>query len=173
MTVAVIIFLGMVMATKIITGEERLSYCDHEIVIMVVAALFLWLTHQPILFYLDITILGIGTFLFCGRIGCLMVGCCHGRPYHWGVCYRPEHAAVGFPPYYVGVRLFPIQARRRYGRRSGRNKQGSLSVALGVHQHHQAGCDYPGCGSFTVGTHYFAAAHRITKMTHQSEPIGC
>ena len=39
-----------------------------------------------------------------------MVGCCHGRPHRWGVCYREEHAAVGFTPYFVGVRLFPIQA---------------------------------------------------------------
>ena len=39
-----------------------------------------------------------------------MVGCCHGRPHRWGVCYREEHAAIGFTPYYVGVRLFPIQA---------------------------------------------------------------
>jgi hypothetical protein len=63
--------------------------------------------------------------------------------------------------------------RRRYGRKSGGNKQESLSVALWVHERYQAGCDSPGCGSFAVGTHYFAAMHRITKMTHQSEPIGC
>lgn len=39
-----------------------------------------------------------------------MVGCCHGRPYSWGVCYRREHADAGFASYYVGVRLFPSQA---------------------------------------------------------------
>jgi Prolipoprotein diacylglyceryl transferase len=110
MVAAVIVFLGLVMATKIITGEEVIIYYHHEVAVMVVAALFLWLTRQPILSYLDVTILGIGTFLFCGRIGCLMVGCCHGRPYHWGVCYRTEHAEAGFTPYLVGVRLFPIQA---------------------------------------------------------------
>lgn len=107
---AVIVFFGLVMATKIITGEERIIYYHHEIAVMMMAALFLWLTHQPMLPYLDITILGIGTFLFCGRIGCLMVGCCHGRPCRWGVCYRMEHAEAGFTPYLVGVRLFPIQA---------------------------------------------------------------
>ncbi|MGB2603194.1 MAG: prolipoprotein diacylglyceryl transferase family protein, partial [Terracidiphilus sp.] len=42
--------------------------------------------------------------------GCLMVGCCHGRPHRWGIRYREEHAAAGFPSYLVGVRLFPIQA---------------------------------------------------------------
>ena len=106
---AVIVFFGLVMATKIITGEERIIYYHHEIAVIVVAALFLWLTHQPILPYLDITILGIGTFLFCGRIGCLMVGCCHGQPYHWGVRYRSEHPESAFTSYLVGVRLFPIQ----------------------------------------------------------------
>jgi len=65
--------------------------------------------HQSILPYLDMTILGVGMFLSCGRVGCLMVGCCHGRPHRRGVCYRNEHAAAGFTPYLVGVRLFPIQ----------------------------------------------------------------
>jgi hypothetical protein len=39
-----------------------------------------------------------------------LVGCCHGRPARCGVRYRAEHAAAGFTPHYVGVRLFPIQA---------------------------------------------------------------
>jgi Prolipoprotein diacylglyceryl transferase len=107
---AVITFFGLVMATKIITGEEQIIYYHHEIAVMIVAALLLWLLGQPLLPYLDLTILGIGMFLACGRVGCLMVGCCHGRPNSWGVCYSQEHAAAGFIPYYVGVRLFPIQA---------------------------------------------------------------
>src|SRR5258705_1231483 len=100
---AVLTFFGLVMATKIITGEEQIIYYHHEIAVMVVAALSLWLLGQPLLPYLDLTILGIGMFLACGRVGCLMVGCCHGRPHSWGVCYRQEHAAAGFTSYYVGV----------------------------------------------------------------------
>lgn len=107
---AVATFFVLAMATKIIIGEERLIYYHHEIAIMLVATIVLWLLNEPILPYLDVTILGIGTFLSCGRIGCLMVGCCHGRPNHFGVCYRDEHVLAGFTPYYVGVRLFPIQA---------------------------------------------------------------
>jgi hypothetical protein len=103
-------FLSLAMATKIVTGQERLIYYHHEIAVLVVAALLLWLTGQPVLPYLDATTLGVGAFLTCGRVGCLMVGCCHGRPHRWGVCYRAEHAAAGFTPYYVGVRLFPVQA---------------------------------------------------------------
>jgi hypothetical protein len=107
---AVVTFLTLVMATKIITGEERIIYYHHEIAVVIVAALLLKLLGQPVLPYLDVTTLGIGAFLVCGRIGCLMVGCCHGRPHRWGVCYRKEHADAGFTPYFVGVRLFPVQA---------------------------------------------------------------
>lgn len=106
---AVPTFLAMVMATKLITGEERIIYYHHEIAVMLAAAALLWAASQPMLPYLDITILGIGAFLACGRIGCLMVGCCHGRPLQRGISYTPEHAAAGFTDYYVGVPLFPIQ----------------------------------------------------------------
>ena len=107
---AILTFLGLAMATKILTGEERLVYYHQEIAILTVNGLLLWLFQKPVWSYLDIMILGVGTFLACGRVGCLMVGCCHGRPNAWGVCYRPAHAAEGFPAHYVGVRLFPVQA---------------------------------------------------------------
>lgn len=107
---AVLTFFGLAMVTKIITGEERLIYYHHEIAVMIVTTVLLWLLRQPILPYLDVTILGVGLFLACGRVGCLMVGCCHGWPHRWGVCYRKKHADAGFTPYYIGVRLFPIQA---------------------------------------------------------------
>lgn len=104
------VFFGLVMASKIVTGEEQIVYYHHEIAVLLATTLLLRLLKQPVLPYLDITVLGIGLFLACGRIGCLMAGCCHGRPYRWGVSYRPEHAEAGFTPWYVGVRLFPIQA---------------------------------------------------------------
>jgi len=103
-------FLTLAMVTKLVTGEERLVYYHHEIAVVAVAALTLRLLDQPVLRYLDATILGVGLFLACGRIGCLLVGCCHGRPARCGVRYRSEHAAAGFAPYYVGIRLFPVQA---------------------------------------------------------------
>src|SRR4030095_14367841 len=81
-----------------------------EIAVVAVAALTLRLLDQPVLRYLDATILGVGLFLACGRMGGLRVGCCHGRPARCGVRYRSKHAAAGFAPYYVGVRLFPVQA---------------------------------------------------------------
>lgn len=108
--VAVLTFLAVAMATKIIVGEERLIFYHDFIAVVAVTSVLLWLLGQPILPYLDVTVLGVGTFLACGRVGCLMVGCCHGRPCHFGVCYREEHAAAGFTPHLAGVRLFPIQA---------------------------------------------------------------
>lgn len=106
---AIFTFLMLATITKIITGEERLVFYHHEIAVITVATLMLLWWRQPILPYLDVVALGIGLFLACTRIGCLMVGCCHGRPSSWGVCYQEAHASVGFTPYFVGVRLFPIQ----------------------------------------------------------------
>lgn len=106
---AVLAFLGLAMATKILTGREQLIYYRQKIALVLSAGLALRWLHQPLLPYLDVVILAIGAFLVCGRIGCLMVGCCHGRPSRWGVRYRGEHADAGFTPHYVGIRLFPIQ----------------------------------------------------------------
>lgn len=106
---AVLTFLGLVMLTKIITGEETITCYRHQIAVVLVTAGFLRLLHQPILPYLDVTVLGLGLFLAFGRLGCLMVGCCHGRPHGWGVCYRDEHASAGFTRHLVDVRLFPVQ----------------------------------------------------------------
>jgi hypothetical protein len=110
MAAAVATFLGLAMLTKVLTGEEKLIYYHHETAVLLISAAVLRVLGQPVLPYLDITILGIGAFLVFGRLGCLMVGCCHGAPAPWGVTYRPEHADAGFPDYLVGVRLFPAQA---------------------------------------------------------------
>jgi hypothetical protein len=106
----ILTFYTLMMATKILAGGELIIYYHHEIAVVAMTALFLRLIRQPVLPYLDIAVLGVGLFLTCGRIGCLMVGCCHGRPCHWGIKYGDEHARAGFPDYLVGVRLFPIQA---------------------------------------------------------------
>lgn len=106
----VVTFLVLAMVTKIAIGREALIYYHHEIAVMSVAAGLLAALGLPVLPYLDVTALGLGVFLACGRCGCLMVGCCHGRPCRWGIRYGAEHAAEGFPGCYVGVRLFPVQA---------------------------------------------------------------
>lgn len=107
---AVITFLSLNMVVKIITGWEIIVCIHHQVAVLLITIFILRLLNQPILPYLAITMLGVGVFIGIGRLGCLMVGCCHGRPSAWGVCYRDEHAAAGFDPYFVGVRFFPIQA---------------------------------------------------------------
>ena len=108
--IIVVTFFSLVMVTKVVRGREEIIYYHHEIAVVIAITLFLQLIGKPVLPYLDITIMGIGLFLACGRIGCLMAGCCHGRPWSWGVTYREEHAWAGFPYFLVGVPLFPIQA---------------------------------------------------------------
>lgn len=105
----ILTFYLLTMITKILANAEVIIYYHHEIAVITTSALFLRLTKQPVLPYLDVLILGLGLFLACGRVGCSMVGCCHGRPCRWGVRYGEDHADAGFPRYLVGVRLFPIQ----------------------------------------------------------------
>jgi hypothetical protein len=106
----ILTFYILMMVTKILAHGEVIIYYHHEIAVLATSALFLRLTAQPVLPYLDVLVLGLGLFLACGRIGCLLVGCCHGRPCRWGVRYGNDHARAGFPDYFVGVKLFPIQA---------------------------------------------------------------
>jgi len=99
----------MARAVWILAGSEKMINYHYQIAVTASGYIFLHWRHYTVLPYLDITILGIGAFLFIGRIGCLLVGCCHGKPHHWGVCYSEEHKSAGFTPYLVGVRLFPVQ----------------------------------------------------------------
>ena len=110
LVMGVITFLALAMATKVLTGREALVYYHHEIAVLTSSAIGLGLAGLPVRPSLDVTALGLGVFLACGRCGCVMVGCCHGRPHRWGIRYSDSHAAAGFPPCYVGVRLFPVQA---------------------------------------------------------------
>jgi hypothetical protein len=106
---SVLTFVVVALVTKVIIGEERLIYYHHELAILLAAALALFALDAPVLAYLDIVGLGLGTFLAFGRIGCFMVGCCYGRPARRGVCYGEHHARAGFPHRLCGTRLFPVQ----------------------------------------------------------------
>ena len=105
---AVLTFLAVALVQLAVAGEERLVYYHHEIAVLAVAAAVAAALGEPVLPLLDATALGVGAFLACGRLGCFMVGCCHGRPHRWGVRYGDRHAAAGFTPALVGVRLLPL-----------------------------------------------------------------
>jgi prolipoprotein diacylglyceryltransferase len=106
---AVAVFLSLALVTKAVTGRESLVYYHHEIAVLGVVAAVSAVLGAPILGHLDATALGLGAFLACGRIGCLLAGCCHGRPGSRGICYGESHGAAGFPAYLIGVKLLPVQ----------------------------------------------------------------
>jgi hypothetical protein len=103
-------FLGLALAVKILSGRESLTYYHHEVAILASCAVAARAAGLPVLASLDAVVLGVGAFLACGRVGCLLAGCCHGRPSRSGVRYGAAHAAAGFPAELVGVRLAPVQA---------------------------------------------------------------
>lgn len=111
--ILVVVAVGMLLATplavKIATGRDGFVFYRDVIGIFIGVTLTLRRLHQPILSYLDVTIAGAGIFHACGRIGCLLAGCCYGRPCRLGLRYRHAHAEMGFPLDLVGVRLFPVQ----------------------------------------------------------------
>jgi hypothetical protein len=106
---ACLVFLALAMAQKLLTGAERLVYYHHEIGVLLAAAGLLALAGRAPLAYLDATVLGLGAFLACGRCGCTLAGCCHGRPARRGLRYGPAHVATGFPAPLAGVPLVPVQ----------------------------------------------------------------
>lgn len=103
------VLFGLTYLYKKITGREDLVYYQHEIAILISCIIILYILKLPVLKYLDITLMGIGTFLAFGRVGCFSVGCCHGKPGKIGVKYTDAHVAEGFNPAFAGIPLFPIQ----------------------------------------------------------------
>jgi hypothetical protein len=108
--VSTLTFLAVAMAAKIVTGDERLVCYHHQAAVLAATAGVLLLTGQPVAPYLDIVAAGLGLFLAFGRTGCLMAGCCHGRPARFGVRYGEVHVHAGFPREFAGTRLLPVQA---------------------------------------------------------------
>lgn len=108
--VALFMLLATPLTMKVFTGRENLVLYRDGICIFAAVALTLRWLHQPVLPYLDVTVAGAGLFHAWGRLGCLLAGCCYGRPSRLGVRYTGAHAVMGFPLQLTGVRLFPIQA---------------------------------------------------------------
>jgi hypothetical protein len=98
-----------------VAARGRLVYYHHEAAVLGVAALLPWALGEPVLPYMDAAAVGLGAFLACGRVGCLLAGCCHGRPAARGVRYGTAHAVEGFPAHLVGVSLVPVQALESAG----------------------------------------------------------
>ena len=95
--------------TKKITGKDRLVFLRYFLPMLACGVLFLRIIGQPVLLYIEALMLGIGAMQGVGRIGCFMVGCCHGKPARIGFRYSEEHARYGFPRRLLNLRLFPVQ----------------------------------------------------------------
>jgi prolipoprotein diacylglyceryltransferase len=102
--------LVFTLAVRVLTGNEQLVFYHYLFVGLSAALGTLWLANAPLLPYFDIVVCLASVLTGFGRIGCLMAGCCHGRPWRHGVVYGGAHAADGFPSQFVGIRLVPVQA---------------------------------------------------------------
>jgi hypothetical protein len=107
---AIVVFLGLALTTRAMTGRETLVYYHNEIAVLACVAAVAAVLRAPVLAHLDVTAVGLGAFLALGRVGCLLAGCCHGRSARHGVIYGASHADEGFPEYLVDVPLLPVQA---------------------------------------------------------------
>jgi hypothetical protein len=107
---AVGVYVSVAWAARRWLGRAVLIYYHHVLAFLACAAVIAAALGAPVLEHLDVTACGLALFTAVARVGCLMVGCCHGRPARWGVTYGPAHVRLGLPDYLVGVRLLPLQA---------------------------------------------------------------
>jgi len=103
-------FFVWAFARRAVTGREELVLLEHVWFAEACVAGGLAAIGEPVLPYLDVLAVALCVFLAGGRIGCLVAGCCFGRPSSLGIRYGPEAADDGFPRHLVGVRLLPVPA---------------------------------------------------------------
>ena len=102
-------FIAVVFAARLILREERIVF--YQVATAAVGSVVIvgFLVDAEVLRCLDIAVIGIGTFLVFGRVGCHSVACCHGRPSRFGVVYGLAHVRMGFWSRWSGRRLWPVQ----------------------------------------------------------------
>jgi prolipoprotein diacylglyceryltransferase len=98
-----------------ITGHEQLVLLEHVWFALACNAATLALMGAPVLTYLDVVAVALCPFLAGGRVGCTLVGCCHGIPSSVGIVYGSDCVRDGFPAHLAGVRLFPVAAIEAIG----------------------------------------------------------
>jgi Prolipoprotein diacylglyceryl transferase len=113
--VAAASFYVWALVRRRITARERLVLLEHVWFAEACVAGGLAAIGEPVLPYMDVMAVALCVFLAAGRVGCMLVGCCYGRPAAVGIRYGEEAAAAGFPRHLVGVRLLPVPAFEAVG----------------------------------------------------------
>jgi prolipoprotein diacylglyceryltransferase len=108
-------FFAYTYLRKWVTGRETLVLLEHVWFALACSTLALWALDEPVLPYVDVVSVALCVFLAAGRVGCTLVGCCHGRPSAVGITYDDHCARDGFARHLVGVRLFPVPALEAVG----------------------------------------------------------
>jgi prolipoprotein diacylglyceryltransferase len=101
-------FLVVVWITDAVTGTQSLTFYHDALAVLAVSAAATAALGLPVLAHLDLTAAGLMLLLAWGRIGCTLVGCCHGRPARRGVVYDHSHVRYGLAPHLVGRTLRPV-----------------------------------------------------------------
>lgn len=109
----VALLFGLTWITRVLAGEETISNYHHLVAVTGSAALVAVVARVPVVPHLAAFVVSLMVFQGFGRLGCLSVGCCHGRPAGWGVRYDATHPGVA--PYLVGVPLLPVQLAEACG----------------------------------------------------------
>ncbi|HEV8239263.1 MAG TPA: prolipoprotein diacylglyceryl transferase family protein [Thermoanaerobaculia bacterium] len=101
---------ALALTTELFIRRETYTFYHYQLAVLAAGAGGLALGGHPLLPCLDVIGPALALVQAFGRLGCLMAGCCHGRPHRWGVRYGGEHVEHGLDSAFLGVRLFPIQA---------------------------------------------------------------
>ena len=100
---------GLAYASARWLGRPNIVFLRYFWIVVLLTSGLLWYGGFPVVPYVEILILGIGIMLAFGRLGCLMAGCCHGRPATNGIRYGDSHVRDGLPPSLASCPLVPIQ----------------------------------------------------------------
>jgi hypothetical protein len=102
---SIAVFVGAALVRKALGSDEHVLLED-VLLVLSSGGLLTWALGGPVWQTLDCLSLALGVFLVFGRMGCLVSGCCHGRPWSIGIVYR-ELGPTSRP--LRGIRLFPVQ----------------------------------------------------------------
>jgi len=107
-------FVTVVAASARLRGAETIVFYETACAGVGTVAVLAMISGVQVARLLDVATLGIGVFLVFGRLGCLAVACCHGKPGR-GVVYGPSHVALGFWARWNGRALWPLQLAEAIG----------------------------------------------------------